>query len=343
MIDYQQCKEEFMRSAARSARPVIPDYDDLPLVGGLRCSWGLWGDDDRFGTLNLLGPALAAQAAAGVERGASFSLNWPMTLPDPPLFGRPPLRHEIVRSPTSPSLNDLVHDWNPQASSQWDGFRHVSRHGHRNYNGLADDQHGVHFWAERGIVGGAVLLDVARWRESVGRPLRHGEPDPISPSDLLDTAAAQGVEVHEGDILLVHTGWIEWYEGLDAGRRAEIAPPPALANPGLEPSEDMARTLWNLRPAAVACDNPAVEVWPQGALLPPETVAEIKADPARRHEMVLHVRLIPMLGLVLGELWNLAELAADCAADGRYRTLLVSAPANLPFAAATPANAIAVK
>lgn len=320
-----------------------PDYDDLPQTGGLPSSWGMWGEDDRFGCLNLLTADRVLAAMNGVARGAVFPLNWRMDLPDPPLFDRPSMRHDIVKSTSSPSLNEIVSDWNTQGSTQWDGFRHVSRYGFRNYNGLPDHEHSVGDWAARGIAGGAVLADVARWRASVGRPLRQGTPDPITGADVLDTLAAQGTEVRTGDILMIRTGWIDWYEGLDQAGRAAIAPVPALVNPGLVATEETARVLWNLHPAAVAADNPGFEMWPPGAHLDPDEVTAIRADPARRHEMSLHVRLIPMLGLPIGELWHLDALAEDCAADGNYRVCLTSAPLNLPQGVASPANALAVK
>jgi hypothetical protein len=39
-----------------------------------------------------------------------------------------------------------------------------------------------------------------------------------------------------------------------------------------------------------------------------------------------HVVCIPNMGLTLGEIFNLEELAADCAADGRWEFLLVAPP-----------------
>jgi hypothetical protein len=320
-----------------------PAYDDLTPVGGLPASWGLWGDGDRYGCLNLLTPDRTRAALADVRRGDVFPLNWRMNLPDPPLFDRPTMRHDIVPSTSSPSLNDVIGDWNTQQSTQWDGFRHVSRYGYRNYSGLPDHEHGIADWAERGIAGGAVLIDVERWRASVGRPLRHGTPDPITGRDLLDTLEAQGTEVRTGDVLLIRTGWIGWYQRLSPAERAEIAPVPALTNPGLVAEEETARVLWNLHPAAVAADNPGFELWPPGAHLDPDLLAEIAAAPERRHEMSLHVRLLPMLGLPIGELFLLDPLAEDCARTGDHRAFLTSAPLNLPGAAASPANALAVR
>src|SRR5215210_4201266 len=55
----------------------LPSYDELPAVEGkpAHSSWGLWGDDDVFGCLNLLTPERAVRAAGLVRRGATFALN----------------------------------------------------------------------------------------------------------------------------------------------------------------------------------------------------------------------------------------------------------------------------
>jgi hypothetical protein len=50
-----------------------------------------------------------------------------------------------------------------------------------------------------------------------------------------------------------------------------------------------------------------------------------------------------MLGLPLGEMWDLERLAADCAEDGRYDGFFVSSPLNLPNGVASPPNATVVK
>ena len=60
-------------------------------------------------------------------------------------------------------------------------------------------------------------------------------------------------------------------------------------------------------------------------------------------EGLLHYRALPLLGLPLGELFSLAPLAADCAADGRYEFMLVSTPLNVDGGIASPPNAVAIK
>src|SRR5688500_12293971 len=233
---------------------VPPPYDELPS----HSSWGVWGDEDVLGCLNLLTPERVVAARDCIRKGAVFALNLEMELPEPALFGRGGFVHDVLT--TEVSHDDVLSGWNTQSSSQWDGFRHI-RHPERGfYNGVADEDHGMHHWARRGIAGRAVLVDVARLRETEGRPLRADATDEITTADLERALAAQGSEVLEGDILLLRTGWVEWYRGLDAGGRDRAAE--RLRAPGLRSSEQTARALWDWHVAAVAADNPAVEAWP---------------------------------------------------------------------------------
>lgn len=330
---------------------TLPDYDDLPRRSGLPCAWEVWEPEgDRFGCLNLLTDERAAAAARLVERGRTFPLNWSMGLPDPPLFGRSRFGHSIPSRPGGVSQDDVLTDWNTQSSSQWDGFRHI-RHpameanepGTGHFGGVDNEEHGIDHWARRGIVGRGVLADVGRWRDAQGRPLRHDEPDPVSADELLACLADQGTEVAEGDILLIRFGWIDWYGAQDAAKREQLADRAQFASSGLHPGEDTVRALWNLHIAAVATDNPAVEVFPPGALLDESTRDELRADPHRVHESFAHCVLLPMLGLPLGEMFFLDDLADDCASDGRYECFFTSAPLNLPHGVASPPNALAIR
>jgi hypothetical protein len=57
----------------------------------------------------------------------------------------------------------------------------------------------------------------------------------------------------------------------------------------------------------------------------------------------MHTTLIPLLGMPIGELWQLDDLAADCAADERYEFFFTSAPLNVPGGVGSPPNALAIK
>jgi kynurenine formamidase len=322
--------------------PPVPAYRDLPSAEHVRHSWGVWGKDDRLGTLNHITREAVRRGLRAAHQGKAFSLNLPMHLPDPPLFGRPRFTHELVEG-TNASLNDVISAWNPQNSSQWDGFRHVVWHQHGNYNGVPSQRHGVHLWAQRPIVTRAILADVGRWRESERRPVGFTTPELVEAAEIKAGLRTAGVTVEPGDILLIRTGWLEWYLTQDENTRERLARRGGLVSPGLAAREEMAELLWDMKIAAVAADNPVLEAWPQGAHLSPERFAAASQDPGRRHEVSLHARLLPALGMPIGELWDLAALATDCADDGQYTMCLTSAPANLAGGAATPANAIAIK
>jgi kynurenine formamidase len=320
----------------------IPVYSDLPVADGVHHSWGIWGPEDRLGTLNNITADAVLRGVRCARQGKVFSLNLDMATPGPPLFERPQIAHELVVT-AGGALNDIISSWNPQNSSQWDGFRHVSWPGHGNYNGKASEQHGVDHWSRHPIVTRAVLLDVARARAAWGVPVRPDRTDLIEAADLRRILREADIGVERGDVLLIRTGWLAWYLTQDSTARARMADRTSLVAPGLAGREEMVELLWDLGVAGVAADNPSLEAWPPGSHLSEEQRSIVRADPARRHEASLHIKLLPALGLPIGELWDLEALAQDCADDGRYTMCLTSAPINLVRGAATPANAIAVK
>jgi kynurenine formamidase len=287
-------------------------------------AWGIFGADDELGTLNLLTRERALAAARLVERGDVFALNWPIELPDPHPFRRPPVRHQVG---AGVGRDDWLDRFHLQGSSQWDGLRHIAHPRHGFYNGVAaaavddpaSDRLGIQAVARRGIAGRGVLLDVARHGG-----FRADEPFAIG-ADLLDEVArAQGVVVETGDILLIRTGWTGWYTRLSADDRAAVA---AAPQPGLAPVERTAAWLWDHHVAAVAADNLALEPMP------------LVIEEGR----FLHFWLIPCLGMPIGELWWLDDLAAACAADGRWIFQLVSAPLNVRGGVGSPPNALAIR
>ena len=317
--------------------PELPSYDQLPVKKGAppQSAWGLWGDDDELGCLNLLTPERVAAAAGLVRKGAVFPLNLRIDQPDPPLYGRGRVRHTILGE-GGDGRDDYLDNFWPQASSQWDSLRHVRHPQYGFYNGVRDDEIvagdggklGIEKMARTGIAGRGVLLDVARRFTAQGRRLDYFAPELITADDLQSCASAQGVEVRTGDLLLVRTGWLEWYLNEATPEvREEISDRSRLKAPGLGPAEEMAGWLWDHHVAAVAADNPALEPWPPR----PETGA------------FMHWRLIPLLGMPIGELWELDALAADCAEDSTYEFLLTSAPLNVPGGVGSPPNAMAIK
>ena len=223
--------------------------------------------------------------------------------------------------------DDVLHGWNTQSSSQWDGFRHIRNVPNGFYDGVADEEHGIDHWARRGIAGRAVLCDVGRWRAAQGRPLQYGESDVIEPDDILATLEAQGSPLETGDVLLMRTGWTEWYEtSTDDGhaRRAQR-------------SRDAQGTRSAVRRAhrgvlvgpAHRCDRsrqPQLSRCGRRARAnDAEEVAELRANhPERMHEVFAHSLLLPMLGIPLGEMFDLSA-----ARRGLRRRRAVRVPVRL--------------
>ncbi|MEO6043453.1 MAG: cyclase family protein [Tepidiformaceae bacterium] len=306
-------------------------YRDLPLLPGLSMphAWDEFGPDDQLGTINRLTPQRVAAALRNVPFGRTINLTLPLDVPNPPMFGRKAYRHNIHQLSRN-EQDDFVDGFHLQASSQWDGLRHVRAkefgfYGRRGAGQTGPEGHelGIEKWAERGIIGRGVLLDVASFAAANGAPIDPFSDTPIPVEQLEATAAWERVVIQPGDILLIRTGWMAAYLSLDAEQRIAAAVAERWA--GLRGDSAMAEFLWDHEIAAVAADNPAVEDSP--------------GDPIAGS---LHRRLIPLLGFALGELWALDGLAKYAAGIGRWDCCVISVPLNLPGGVGSPANAIAV-
>ncbi len=208
---------------------------------------------------------------------------------------------------------------------------HVGYDSEQFYNGatrpdvLEGRRNGIDHWGRRGVAGRAVVLDL----EAATPDYDPGSGYAFTVADLERARAAAGVEHEIGDVLILNTGFAAWYAELDAREKVDLAR--RVVAPGIEHSEAMCRYLWDIHAASIVTDTFAVEVWPPNW------------DPAAAPFGFIHQVLIGGFGLALGELWWLADLVADCRADGVYECLLVSAPLNFPGGIGSPANALALK
>jgi kynurenine formamidase len=301
-------------------------------------SWGHFGD---LGTIARLTNRHVVDAAACIRDGASFNLDWPVNAFDPPTSTwRGRARHHMFW-PKPDQLDDYLDNYYLQGTSQIDALRHVRHPDHGFYNHVPDDsvyEHGgrlgVEQWAERGIIGRGVLVDLDRHlQQARGHGLDHeaGEPFPVS---LLDEAAeSQGVAFRDGDILLIRTGWSKYYfdEMTEAGR-AEM--PRNARSPGLLQEAATLAWLWDRKISLVAADNVAVENLPILTESPLFT-----SEPTGK----LHPYLVALLGLALGELWNFEDLACACHEDSRYEAFVCAKPLYMPGGVGSPANAVAIR
>jgi len=316
----------------------IPKFADLPVKPDAppESNWGVFGDDDQIGCLNFLTAEGVLDAARLVRRGRVFRLDAPISYSDPTLFGRQPVKHEIVDlfAANLPALDDIIDNYNTQEGSQWDGLGHYGRMADKVfYNNtrleeiLSRDSKklGIHNWADK-FVGRGVLLDLYRHCREQGRDVDPLTRSSYSFAEIQAAAAAQKVTLTPGTILLVRTGWMRAYKNASAEQRNTLGTLTGARAIGLEPSRDLVEWLWDNRIAALGTDCPSVEPAP---------------IPLKRPN--LHHRAIFLLGLPLGEQFDLEELAEDCRQDQVTEFMLVSVPLNLPGGMASPPNAVAIK
>ena len=317
----------------------LPDFDDLPLHEGMHCAWGLFGAGDSVGLMNLQTPESRLRGAALVREGTAFALSASTRAIVPPISEtRSPPRHFIAVNPTTGGMDDVLDNYYPQGSSQWDSLAHVAADstGQLYYNGasredvLTRHRNTIDNWASRGIAGRGVLLDLVRLRERQGRAYEPGSSELFDEEDLEAALNGTGLTLECGDMLLFRTGFLGWYSEQPTSVRRPLRY--KLTSPGLLASEGVARYLWNKHISAIISDNFAVEMWPRPA-----------AKSGDAFSWSLHRQLIGMFGMALGELWALDALADHCAHDARWEFFLVAAPLFQPGGIGSPANAVAFK
>jgi len=313
--------------------------DTLHTIARQVRNWGRWGPDDELGTLNYVTPDTIAAAGRLVTRGKVFALGIPLQREGPQSGTRQRFNpiHAMFRDGGDAPKTDAEvaaaqgyggsDDWIVmplQCVTQWDSLAHIFYQG-KMWNGYdctlvtstGAAKNSIDKTKSR-LAGRGVLLDVARFKG-----VRSLEPGcGITVADLEATAAAQKVEVRRGDFLLIRTGHMTRYLDRKDWRGYDSDDFPGV-------SIHTAPWLHARQIAAIASDNYAVEVRPSELL------------PAFRNPF--HVVAIPNMGLTLGEIFYLDELAADCAADGRWEFLLVAPPLPVTRAVGTPINPYAMK
>ncbi|QHC20531.1 cyclase family protein [Streptomyces sp. GS7] len=279
-------------------------------------NWGRWGAGDETGTLNLITPDVVRAAAATVRSGLRVPLALPLrqdgvqtgAIPGRvnPLHTMVAVNQELFGPGTVATSDDTV-TMGLQAATHWDGLGHVSHSG-RLYNNRPAGSVTAHRGAtalgiEKAapIVSRGVLLDVARTH---GRDRLAGD-HAVTPEDLAAAEELAGTAVRPGDIVLIRTGQLRHY--LAGDREAYAFPSPGLSL--RTPEWFHARDV-----AAVANDTLTFEIFP------PEI---------ENLWMPVHALHLVEMGMLQGQNWNLEELSAACAAEGRY-TFLLSATAE-PF------------
>nr|AKJ87269.1 hypothetical protein [uncultured organism] len=305
-------------------------------------NWGKWGDDDQRGAANYITPERIVAAARLIQTGKTFSLAIPIDSNGPVFPPRLPPHHtmEITgadyvadpgASPFGKSPIRFADDYiymPLQGSTQWDALSH-GWYGESLYNGVPEAairSSGAGGATKLGIenvktsfLGRGVLVDIVRFK---GGSLPEGYT--ITRADLEGALAKQKSKLLPGDILVIRTGLVEsWYD-LDPVGRASF-----FLNPMTGIGSDTVPWIHEQRLAGVAADNIALE------RVPHERAPELA--------LPVHGNLLRDLGVYIGEIWWLEELAKDCAQDGRYEFFLAAQPLYIPGAVGSPLNPIAVK
>jgi kynurenine formamidase len=299
-------------------------------------NWGRWGKDDHVGTLNQVKPQDIVNAAGLIRTGKVFALGIPLDSSGPQngLFGgRFNPIHQMLATGTDAVAERQ--DWNKiryaddtlmlcvQGATHWDALGHVF------YEDKAYNGHDARLIDSRGLnvlgiehsknkmVGRGVLLDIARFRGV--KWMADGES--ISNDELDKCAKDQNVSIGRGDFVMIRTGQMErcmsekqWggYAGGDA--------------PGVK----FENCYWcqEKEVAAICTDTWGVEVRPN------ETTEA---------NQPWHWVVIPAMGLCMGEIFYLKELAEDCEEDGVYEFFFCGPPLIITGGTGSPINPQAIK
>ncbi len=289
-------------------------------------NWGRWGPDDDRGALNYITPDRVRAASASVLSGRTVTMSLTLNTvagPDNPK----PVIHHMTMMPDIDVGAESLHfacdfmgiDFHGDAHSHIDALSHVVYQDHL-HNGAHVSS--ITSWGatrmtmdavRHGIVGRGVLLDIPRLR---GVPwLEPGEAIPLD--EVLAAEAAQGVQMGEGDILMLRTGHHR--------RRLELgAWDASVAKAGLH--VNAMPLLHERRIAAFGADG-------DGDTMP----NDVEGVP-----YPIHVLGMNAMGLHFMDSLQFEDLAAACEEEGRWEFLCVIAPLRLVRGTGSPVNPIAI-
>lgn len=236
---------------------------------------------------------------------------------------------------------DDVYHFNPQQSSQWDGFRHHNApaptdndksrrvfYGGTTAEDIQDPDSsriGMGHWAKRGIAGRGVLIDYLSWAEKKGIAVDGLSQHVASLDDVLAIAKECNIRFEKGDIFFLRIGLTRTWDSMNEAQRQAYSEQRVPKHAGLEQSKRVLRFIWDNHFAAVASDAVSFEVFPP---LQPE--------------FDLHHHLLAGWGLPIGEMFDLEELAETCRRLGRWTFFVSSSPLNCARGVSSPPNAMAI-
>jgi len=265
-----------------------------------------WGAEDQIGRLNLMTADSQAAILSRVSGAAPFDLSveYFIGMPSWQAAGDPHYRLWMTHTPHGTEVDDPLgvgHAMNAHVGytgaavsmythtgTHMDALVHFGLNGEV-WNGFSADEHlGDRGWRVGGaealppIVARGVLLDLPAFKGV--DMLEDGYR--ITRADLVETAAAQGLTLETGDVVLIRTGRMQVYE--DAQRYMQN--PPGL---GLEAARYLIEEAGAM---VVGADNLSFEAFPS-------------EDPD--NYVPVHTYLLAEQGVPILELVNLEGLARD--------------------------------
>lgn len=319
----------------------IPTFEQLRLKpqDPPYSAWGLWGDHDELGRLNLLTPEIVKAASQEIQHGIRISLNLPLDFLARPMNPvREPCIHRI--NAKGRSNDDSLHI-DTQGSSHFDGLRHFpyqdfpEKGNVRYYNGVTQEEIsglragsklGIHNASQKGIVARGVLIDWYQYAARKGIKYSPFDSFRIPLSQLLEVAGEEDVDFRQGDVLIVKTGWTIAYRALSQEEKLALPYREPRAACGLEASEEALKWHWNNGFVAVASDTVAYEAMPF----------------SRPAGACMHEVFLSGWGMMIGESWDLEELSAQCERLKKWSFFFSSQPLNVVGGVASPCNAMAI-
>lgn len=292
-----------------------------------------WGPDDELGALNLMTPESMASiiARADGSRVYDLSIDYFVGMPSFQAAGDPAYQIFMSHTPAGTvvdNLNGVGSEVNrhvcysgdvifmyTHTGTHIDSLNHFGADG-KIYNNFRPEDHlGSRHWFKGGaeqivpIVTRGILIDVAAHQGVDCLPDSYA----ITPQDLQDALAAQGLRLQEGDVAFVRTGRMRyWPDGSKT-----LGNPPGL-------SLEAARWITSQGIVAVGSDQECVEVGPS------------------QHEdnwLPGHCHFLAEAGVPMIELANLEELSAD----GVHEFACIAAPIRLKGASGAPLRPLAMR
>ncbi len=298
-------------------------------------NWGRWGDDDERGALNLLTPEIILKASKSITTGKVYSLGIPIQRSGVPLldYRGTPMRLSLMNysddgmydgmgcEPGTGAHEDVL-VFASHTTSHMDALCHVYGKA-KHYNGFGAETMKTHTGAAHlgiekvGVIAARmVMLDMVA---HLGDDSEGGAEGVVklghcfTATELEECAKAQGIEIGEGDIVLIRTGYLDFWI---AKNGQDIS----FEQPGI--GKEAARWLAEKDVVAVGSDNAAVE--------------SIPFD--ENDFLTVHKILLVENGIYMAEFLNLAELAKDKCYEG----FMTISPLKVTGATGSPVNPVVV-